>query len=112
MATTGPERASFFEALFSAASAVCVTGHLIVNTATYWSPFGHVVILVLIQIGGFGIMTMASLLGMLVARRIGLRTRITAAAETRSVGIGDVRSVIAGVVADQPGVRGGRPPSP
>ena len=75
-----------------------MTGHLVVNTATYWSPFGQVVILALIQIGGFGVMTLASLLGLLVSRRLGLRTRITAAAETRSIGIGDVRRVVAGVV--------------
>ncbi|MEO6503258.1 MAG: potassium transporter TrkG [Jatrophihabitantaceae bacterium] len=97
VATTGP-RASIFEALFTATSAVCLTGHLVVNTATHWSPFGHMVILALIKIGGFGIMTMASLLGVLVSRRMGLRTRITAAAETRSLGIGDVRSVMTGVV--------------
>jgi len=98
VATTGPGHASLFEALFTATSAVCLTGHLIVNTATHWSPFGHVVILVLITIGGFGIMTLASLLGMLVSRRMGLRTRITAAAESRSIGIGDVRRVLASVV--------------
>jgi trk system potassium uptake protein TrkH len=98
VATTGPGRASVFEALFTATSAVCLTGHLIVNTATHWSPFGHVVILVLITIGGFGIMTLASLLGVLVSRRMGLRTRITAAAESRSIGIGDVRRVLASVV--------------
>ena len=98
VSTTGPGRASFFEALFTATSAVCLTGHLIVNTATHWSLFGHVVILALITIGGFGIMTLASLLGVLVSRRMGLRTRITAAAETRSIGIGDVRRVLASVV--------------
>ena len=98
VATVGPGRASVFEALFTATSAVCLTGHLIVNTATHWSPFGHVVILVLITIGGFGIMTLASLLGVLVSRRMGLRTRITAAAESRSIGIGDVRRVLASVV--------------
>ncbi|HEX8306401.1 MAG TPA: potassium transporter TrkG [Jatrophihabitans sp.] len=98
VATTGPGHASLLEALFTATSAVCLTGHLIVNTATHWSPFGHVVILVLITIGGFGIMTLASLLGVLVSRRMGLRTRITAAAESRSIGIGDVRRVLANVV--------------
>ena len=98
VATTGPGRASVFEAMFTATSAVCLTGHLIVNTATHWSPFGHVVILALITIGGFGIMTLASLLGVLVSRRMGLRTRITAAAESRSIGIGDVRRVLASVV--------------
>jgi trk system potassium uptake protein TrkH len=98
VSTTGPGRASLFEALFTATSAVCLTGHLIVNTATHWSPFGHVVILALITIGGFGIMTLASLLSVLVSRRMGLRTRITAAAESRSIGIGDVRRVLASVV--------------
>ncbi len=98
VATAGPGRATFVEALFTATSAVCVTGHLVVDTPTYWSTFGQVVILVLIQVGGLGIMTMASLLGLLVSRRLGLRTRMTAATETRSVGTGDVRSVIAGVV--------------
>ncbi|HEV2888711.1 MAG TPA: potassium transporter TrkG [Jatrophihabitans sp.] len=97
-ATAGPGRASLHEALFTATAAACVTGHLIVDTATYWSPFGQVVILALLQIGGFGIMTLASLLGILVSRRMGLRTRITTAAETRSIGIGDVRRVLASVV--------------
>ncbi len=98
MSRTGPGRATVVEALFTATSAVCVTGHVVVDTPTYWSPFGHAVILALIQVGGFGIMTLASLLGLLVSRRLGLRTRITAATETRSVGIGDVRSVVTGVV--------------
>jgi trk system potassium uptake protein TrkH len=61
-------------ALFSATSAVCVTGLVVVDTPTYWSGFGQVVILVLIQVGGFGIMTLASLLTLLLARRIGLGT--------------------------------------
>jgi potassium uptake TrkH family protein len=98
VASPGPGHAGFIQALFTATSAVCVTGHLVVNTATYWSVFGQVVILALIQIGGFGVMTLASLLGLLVSRRLGLRSRITAAAETRSVGIGDVRRVVTGVV--------------
>ncbi|WP_203335548.1 TrkH family potassium uptake protein [Nocardioides limicola] len=96
-ARTGPEAASFVEALFTSTSAVCVTGLIIVDTPTYWSPFGQVVILALIQVGGFGIMTMASLLGLIVARRLGLRSRLTAAAETKAMGIGDIRSVLVGV---------------
>jgi len=93
----GEGHASFLEALFTSTSAVCVTGLVVVDTPSYWSGFGEAVILALIQVGGFGIMTMASLLGLLVARRMGLRTRITAAAETKSLGIGDVRSVLIGV---------------
>ena len=84
-------------ALFTSTSAVCVTGLAVVDTPTYWSGFGQAVILGLIQVGGFGIMTLASLLGLLVSRRMGLRTRLTAAAETKSIGIGDVRAVLLGV---------------
>jgi potassium uptake TrkH family protein len=89
--------ATFIEALFTATSALCVTGHIIVDTPVFWSPFGHVVILALIQIGGFGVMSAATLLGLLVARRLGLRTRLTAVSETHTVAVGDVRRVLRGV---------------
>ena len=88
IARAGPGGAGFMEALFTATSALCVTGLMMVDTATHWSGFGQAVILGLIQVGGFGIMTLASLLGLLVARRMGLRSRLTAAVETQSVGIG------------------------
>ena len=84
-------------AVFTATSAVCVTGLVVVDTGSYWSPFGQVVVLALIQVGGFGTMTFASLLGLLVSRRLGLRTRLTAAAETKAVGLGDIGSVLLGV---------------
>lgn len=96
VATQG-RSATFMEALFTATSAVCVTGHIVVDTATFWSPFGQVVIMVLIQIGGFGVMSLATLLGLLVARRLGLRTRLTAVSETHTVAVGDVRRVLTGV---------------
>lgn len=98
IARTGPGGASFVTALFTATSAVCVTGLTTVDTATYWTEFGQVVILGLIQVGGLGIMVMASLLVMLVSRRMGLRSRLTVAAETKSLGIGDVRTVLVGVL--------------
>jgi potassium uptake TrkH family protein len=85
-------------ALFTSTSAVCVTGLAVVDTASYWSTFGELVILGLIQVGGFGIMTLASLIGLLVSRKMGLKTRLTAAAETKAVGLGDVRAVVVGVV--------------
>ena len=90
---SGGEAVPFVTALFTAASAVCVTGLTTVDTATYWSTFGQVVILALIQVGGFGIMTFASLVGLLVSRRMGLRSRLTTAAETKSVG-GDIGGVL------------------
>ena len=98
LSRAGGGSAPFMTALFTATSAVCVTGLVVVDTPSYWSGFGEAVILGLIQIGGFGIMTMASLLVLLVSRRIGLRTRLTAAAETKSLGIGDVRGVLTGVL--------------
>ncbi|MBY6687169.1 TrkH family potassium uptake protein [Rhodococcus sp. BP-149] len=85
-------------ALFTATSAMCLTGLIVVDTPTHWSGAGQGVILALIQIGGFGIMTMASLVGLVLADRIGLRGRLNAAAELRTSGLGDVRSVVVGVV--------------
>jgi trk system potassium uptake protein TrkH len=92
-----PGGAPVVDALFTATSAVTVTGLSTVDTATYWSEFGHVVILLLIQIGGFGIMSLATLLGLLVSHRLGLRMRLSTAAETKMLGIGDVRRVLVGV---------------
>lgn len=97
VARTGPGGAGFVEALFTATSAVCVTGLIIVDTPVYWSGFGQAAILVLIQVGGFGIMTLASMVGLLISRRLGLRSRLIAAAETKHVGLGDLRSVVIGV---------------
>ena len=75
-----------------------LTGGLpIVDTGTYWSPFGQVVILLLIQIGGFGIMTLATSLALLVNHRLGLRTTLVAQAET-SVSLGDVRQILRRIV--------------
>lgn len=85
--------APWIVALFTSVSAVCVTGLVTVDTGTYWSQFGQWVIMALFQIGGFGMMTAATLLGLLVNRSFRLRTRLTAQAETHSLGIGDVTSV-------------------
>ncbi|NGN94180.1 TrkH family potassium uptake protein [Nocardioides sp. KC13] len=98
VARTEPGHAPFLTALFTATSAVCVTGLVVVDTPTYWSTFGEITILGLIQVGGIGIMTLASMLALVVFRRLGLRFRLTAAVEHASSGLGDVRSVILGVV--------------
>ncbi|MDJ0338491.1 potassium transporter TrkG [Cryobacterium sp. PH31-O1] len=97
-ARVGPGGASFLEALFTATSAVCVTGLTVVDTAVYWTPFGQVVIVLLIQIGGFGIMSFASVVGLAISRKLSLRSRMTAAAETKSVGFADVKGLVFGVV--------------
>ncbi len=72
------------DALFTAVSAVCVTGLTTVDMATHWSPFGNVVIILAMQIGGIGVLTMASILGLIVARRIGLRGKLIAASDTNA----------------------------
>ena len=86
------------EALFTATSALCVTGLTTVDVPVYWSGFGEFAILVMIQVGGFGIMTLASLLGLLVAHRLGLRSRLNAARESNTLLIGDVRELLLGIV--------------
>ncbi|XAS67369.1 potassium transporter TrkG [Micrococcaceae bacterium Sec5.7] len=98
-AKQGSGGATLLEALFTATSSVCVTGLITVDTPVFWSGFGHVVILMLIQIGGFGVMSFGTLLGVLTARRLGLRSRISAAAETKATGFGDVRQVLLGVLS-------------
>ncbi|MHC0430593.1 TrkH family potassium uptake protein [Streptomyces sp. O3] len=97
VATADGTATGLVDALFTATSAVCVTGLVVVDTGTHWTGFGQGVILALIQIGGFGIMTMASLLALLVSGRLRLRMQLTAQAETKSLGIGDVRRVLLGV---------------
>lgn len=67
--------ASFIDALFTATSATCVTGLVVKDTATYWSVFGKAVIIVLIQIGGMGVVTVASVFALVSGKRIGLRQR-------------------------------------
>ena len=91
---SGQERASVVDALFTATSAVCVTGLVTVDTPGYWSTFGHVVILGLIQVGGFGIMALATLLALVVSQRVGLRDRLNAAAESQALSLGGVRQVL------------------
>jgi len=97
VATESGASAPFVTVVFTATSAVCVTGLSVVDTSTYWSTFGELVILGSVQVGGFGIMTAASLLGLLVSRRLGLRSRLLARAETGSVDLGDVREVVRAV---------------
>lgn len=96
-ATAGPESASFLTAAFTSTSSVCVTGLIVVDTATYWSHFGQVVIMALIQVGGFGIITLGSLLAILVVRRLGLRGRLITQAETGVADLGDVRRIVRNV---------------
>ncbi len=94
IATAAGRSTPALTALFTATSAVCVTGLVVVDTATHWSPFGHAVILGLIQVGGFGFMTGSTLiLLLLVGRRTGLRDRLLVQAST-GVDLGSVTSLV------------------
>lgn len=83
------------DALFTATSAVCVTGLVVVDTGTYWSPFGQAVILALIQVGGFGFMTSSTLLLLfLVRRRTTLRDRVLVGESLGGLDVGAVGPLI------------------
>ncbi|WP_049563709.1 TrkH family potassium uptake protein [Nonomuraea sp. SBT364] len=98
VATESGESTGWLTALFTATSSVCVTGLAVVDTESHWSAFGEVVIALLIQIGGLGIMTLATLFTVLVAGRLGLRAKLFAQAETKALRMTDVRSVVRRVV--------------
>lgn len=85
-------------AAFTTVSAVCVTGLITVDTATYWTTFGQVVILGLIQLGGIGVMTFATLLALAVRGRLGLRSALAAQADSHSPDLGEVRTVVTRVL--------------
>ncbi|UNK17695.1 TrkH family potassium uptake protein [Paenibacillus sp. N3/727] len=76
IANTTGEPLNFMDALFTATSATCVTGLVVVDTGTFFSSFGQVVIMLLIQIGGLGFMTMATLFALVLKRRISLKDRL------------------------------------
>lgn len=67
---------SFIDALFTATTCVCVTGLVTVTTATHWSLLGHVIILILIQIGGLGVVAMTTIFMMLLGKKISLSSRM------------------------------------
>jgi len=76
IASADGNAAPYLDSVFTATSAVCVTGLVVRDTATEWSTFGHIVIITLIQIGGLGFMTMATVILMIMGRRIRLRDRL------------------------------------
>lgn len=86
--------ASFLSALFTATSAVSLTGLVVEDTATFFHPAGQVIILVLIQLGGLGIMSLASLSGYLLTGRISFKARKTGAYEGRPITAGGIRRTL------------------
>ncbi len=93
----GPGGASFLTALFYSTSSVCVTGLGTVDLPNYFSHFGQAVIMLLVQIGGFGVLTLTSVIALIVAQRFGLRTRLLAQTERGALELGDVRRILKGV---------------
>lgn len=104
IAKAGPGSADALDALFTAISAVSVTGLTTVGTAEHWTFFGQAVILLLVQTGGLGIMTLASLIGLAVARKLSLGSKLTTSAETQGVGLADIRRFIVGAIVVSLGV--------
>ncbi|MGP4023895.1 TrkH family potassium uptake protein [Actinomadura sp. 3N407] len=98
VATSDAGSASLTEALFAATSAVCVTGLVIDDVGAHWSTFGELVILGLAQVGGLGLMTLATLFAILLSGRLGLRARLAAQVETKTLRMADVRRVVRRVV--------------
>lgn len=87
------------QALFTAAAGITGTGLAVVDTGSHFSVLGEVVLLVLWQVGGMGIMTLTSVLALLVSHRMRLRMQLTVKTETNTLNLGQVRAVVAGVVA-------------
>ncbi|MUL42554.1 TrkH family potassium uptake protein [Streptomonospora sp. PA3] len=92
------EELSFVEALFTSTTALAVCGLSVIGIGSELSVFGQVVVALLIQAGGIGIMTLASVLGVVVIHRFGLRMQLGVQAETRSLSVGDVGGVVGRVV--------------
>ncbi|GAA1483199.1 TrkH family potassium uptake protein [Brachybacterium fresconis] len=92
--TTSGQRTEFVDALFTAVSAICVTGLVTVETGTHWSTFGLTVIMIAMKVGGLGMMTLASLLSLSVMHRLGLAQRVMTATETRAERLAEVGGVL------------------
>lgn len=97
-ATTGPGSAPVWTAFFTATASTTLGGMSIVDTATYWSPAGQSIILALVQVGGLGIVTSATLLFLVVARRVGLRGRMAAQTELHTIDLGSTRRLIVAII--------------
>lgn len=85
---------TFLDALFTATSALCVTGLEVVATETTWSTFGHVVIMLLMQTGGLGIVTLSTLVVLALGRRVGFQERLRAASQVSAAQTGGILRLI------------------
>lgn len=87
LSTTSGRQAPFVDALFTAVSVICVTGLSTVDMATYWSPLGHAFVFIGVEIGGIGVLTLASILGLVISRKLGLRQKLLAAGDANPLRI-------------------------
>ena len=90
-ASRNGESCSFADALFTATSATCVNGLLPFDTGSNWTLFGHIVIIVMIEVGGLGFMSMASMVILLLRRKVGLKQRLIMA---QALGLNEMDSVV------------------
>lgn len=99
IASASGEVTPFHQALFTAVSTICVTGLSVVDMATHWSAFGNVVVFIGIEVGAVGVLTLASIMGAIVTRRLGLRQRLMAASDQNPM------RIHAGAVAESQAIR-------
>lgn len=87
----------FVESFFTATSATCVTGLVVYDTYTHWSLFGQVIILLMIQIGGLGLVTFTSFFNFIIGRKLGLRSIQLASENANSTGFTDVKALVSAI---------------
>lgn len=98
-ASRNGHRTDFPDALFTAVSAVCVTGLTTVSTAAHWSFFGQLIILIAIFVGGLGILTLASLMSLMVSKRLGVRGKLIAQEAMNAGRLGEVGTLLRIVIS-------------
>ncbi len=94
----GVESIGIGDSMFTAVSAVTVTGLTVVDTSAEWSRFGELVLVVMMQVGGLGIMTLAGFVGLVVSRRMGVRAGLLAGAEIGVADLGVLRRLVRSIV--------------
>jgi trk system potassium uptake protein TrkH len=102
--STADQSVGLMDALFTAASAVCVTGLVVIDTELGWTRFGQTVIMLLIQIGGLGLLTFGSLVAFLLRRRLSFQDRLRLQAEVNAAQVGGVVRLVRGILVFTAGI--------
>ena len=98
ISTAAGNQTDLVTALFTAVSAVCLTGLTVVDTGTHWTAFGQTAIMLMIQLGGLGIVSFATILGLLVSGRISLRDRLNTLSEAKIVGADNLPQLLRAIL--------------